>query len=66
MNIENKCEDDSSVAYDFSSALSQGKIRTEEDVKQDYKKIKSNSFYQHLNPFNYFKKEKPLFWNMHL
>lgn len=47
-----------------SVALSQGKIRTNEDVGNDYNKLKLSSFYSHLNPVNYFKKEKPLFWNL--
>jgi hypothetical protein len=47
-----------------SVALSQGKIRTNEEVKKDYYKLKTSSFYSHINPINYFKKEKPLFWNL--
>jgi hypothetical protein len=54
---------------DYSHALSQGKIRTNEDVKRGVKELfrqeKMRDIYLHLNPLNYLRKDKPYGWNKH-
>jgi hypothetical protein len=56
-----------------SVALMEGRIRTNKDVARDIEKIrkyhereifqeKLKNFYLHLNPINYFRKEKPYGW----
>ncbi len=60
-SLEEGCE-----WYGTSAALMQGKIRTKIEADKDADKLlrgmKRRNVYLHLNPFNYFKKEKPYGW----
>jgi hypothetical protein len=60
----NRLEED--AWSETSIALMSGRIRTKEDVEKDAKivlnYIKWRKFYSHINPLNYFKKEKPFYW----
>lgn len=59
--LEESCE-----WYGTSVALMKGRIRTKTDADRDAEKllrdIKMRNIYLHLNPFNYFKEEKPFGW----